>query len=144
MFTGWDAKCVMVYQDRLFFGSTGGKVIEAMVSGFDQGQPYTATCVPLFETMRAPGRLKVPTQARAVLRAPVDVNPTIKMQTDLNISLQAAPAATAVPPGVDLWHRAGSGHGTCDLGRRSCQPRPPASDGSRSAVPATVWPRRSA
>src|SRR6185369_252563 len=49
LFTGWQGTCVALFGDRLFFGSTGGRIVECEVTGTDQGAPYTATVVPLFD-----------------------------------------------------------------------------------------------
>jgi hypothetical protein len=63
---------------------------------------YTATVVPLFQSLQTPVSKKIPNLARAVMRSSVPVNPTIKMQYEFKIALQPAPAATAVPAGT-LW-----------------------------------------
>lgn len=99
IFTGWDANCLVVFDDRLFYGSSEGRVIEANVTGLDLGEAYTATYVPLFEDLGTPASLKVPALARPVIRAPVEVRSTLAMQRDFIIDLPAAPAATPVPPG---------------------------------------------
>lgn len=100
-FTGWDATCVHVFNDRLFFGDASGNVVEANVSGMDNGQPFTATCIPSFDQMDAPG-WKTVHQLRAVMRGPnpVDVSATVQSEYDINIP--AAPSASAVP-GVSVW-----------------------------------------
>jgi hypothetical protein len=41
LFTGWNVTCLQLFGDRLFFGSTNGLIIEAEVTGADQGLPYT-------------------------------------------------------------------------------------------------------
>lgn len=99
IYTGWDATCVTVWDDRLFFGSSEGRVVEANVTGFDQGATYSATFVPLFDDLKTPAALKIPSLGRAVLRAPVDLDVTLGMQSDFVIDLPVAPPATPVPPG---------------------------------------------
>jgi len=122
VFTGLNARCLAVFGDRLFFGSTAGKVVEVGITGADQGLPYTATIVPLFEDAGAPGSEKIAQMASAVLRSPVRVNASIKTFFDYDIrplNLWAVPAAPAVAGGAiwgggALWGTVGNG-GTGDV-----------------------------
>lgn len=101
-FTGWDGKCLALFGDRLFFGSTDGVIIEAEVSGSDMGLPYTSICLPLFDPLKSPASLKTGLVARAVLRSPVHVMPQMSLQADFNIALPVAPDdETALSGG--LW-----------------------------------------
>lgn len=90
-FTGWDATCLQVYVDRLFFGSANGKVVEAEVTGADQGIPYTATCIPLFDDLKTPASRKIVGMARAMLLAPAAVDDRLSIQVDYAINLPPAP-----------------------------------------------------
>lgn len=94
-FTGLDATCLLVFNDRLFFGSVSGKIVEANVSGFDQGEPYTATYLPMFNNLNAPGYKNV-RMARSVMRCAYELREKITMQTDYNISLPSAPDASII------------------------------------------------
>jgi hypothetical protein len=52
---GWDAQCWMMLNDLFFFGTSTGKVIQANVTGYDNGlQPYTATMVGGWEMFQSP------------------------------------------------------------------------------------------
>lgn len=106
-FTNWDGTCLQVFQKRLFFGSQDGKVVQANVSGLDQGQPYTATYVPLFDDLRTPGSLKITQMARAVLRSSVAVNEQVSVMADFVVSLPPAPDAVTIGEasawGVGIW-----------------------------------------
>lgn len=95
-FTGWDAKCLEVFRGRLFYGSTDGKVVEANVTGMDEGSPYTASYVPLFNDFRSPGSLKIAKLARAVLRSPYELAESVGMQSDFVVNLPTVPDATPV------------------------------------------------
>lgn len=101
----WDGTCVLVFKERLFFGSAAGKVVEANVSGLDQGETYTGVCVPLFEDLGTPASLKITELARAVGLSPVPVNVSVAMQTDFFVSLPPAPDALPVPVG-NQWGNA--------------------------------------
>lgn len=100
-FSNWDGTCLCTFKGRLFFGSEAGKVIEANVSGLDQGLPYTATFVPLFDQLGVPGR-KTASMARAVLRASTAIRERLSIQTDYDIKLPPVPDAAPVEV-VGVW-----------------------------------------
>jgi hypothetical protein len=102
LFTGWNGKCLALFGDRLFFGSTNGKVIECEVTGYDQEIPYTAVVVPLFDPLKSPASLKTGLLARYTIRAPSDVTVRLSMQVDYEINLPAAPDDTGTPSG-SVW-----------------------------------------
>lgn len=106
-FTGWNVTCLQVFGDRLFFGSDSGKIVEAEVTGSDQGSAYTCVCVPLFDPLKSPASLKTGLQARAVLRATSQPNPTMSLQADYTVNLPAPPDDTTVTAdnvwGTGIW-----------------------------------------
>jgi hypothetical protein len=106
-FTNWNGTCLCVFNGRLFFGSVDGKVIEANVTGLDQGQTYTAVYVPLFEDFGNPASRKIPRIARAVTRGPHDVNPQLSVMEDYIVNLPAPPSANPITTGsewgVGVW-----------------------------------------
>jgi hypothetical protein len=101
-FTGLDATCTAVFGDRLFFGSKDGLVVEMEVTGADQGIPYTATVVPLFDPLKSPASLKTGLQARSTVRAPSMVQVGLSLQADYDINLPAPPDDIAVT-GSNVW-----------------------------------------
>lgn len=104
-YTGWNALCLQTFNGRLFFGSVQGAIVEAEVTGFDQGLPYTATCVPLFDSLRSPASLKIGLLARATLLATSDVAPQMSLQSDYVVSLPAAPSAS-LAQSANVWDAA--------------------------------------
>jgi hypothetical protein len=96
LFTGLDATCLCLFGDRFFFGSKDGLVIEMEVTGADLGNPYTATVIPLFDTLRAPASIKTGLLARSSIRAPSKVTVKLSLQTDYNINLPSPPDDTAI------------------------------------------------
>lgn len=95
-FTGWDAKCLCVFDGRLFFGSENGRVVEAYVTGLDEGAPFTTVCVPQFSDMGSAGARKVATIGRAVIRGTNKVNAQVSAHSEYNVRLPAAPSAAPV------------------------------------------------
>jgi hypothetical protein len=100
-YTGWDGTCLQLFGTRLFFGSAQGKIVEAEVTGADQGAPYTSVCVPLFDPLKAPASLKTSLTMRATLRAPAEIVPRLSLQADYQVNLPTSPdAATVAALGV--------------------------------------------
>lgn len=100
-FTGWDSRCMAVFQNRLFFGSDGSRVIEANVTGSDMGQPYTGTYVPLFSDFGAP-TTKTAGMARAVLQSFAPLNEQLSMHAEFNVDLPAVPSGS-IAPTSNVW-----------------------------------------
>jgi hypothetical protein len=90
-YTEWDVLCLEVFGDRLFFGTNDGRMIEGEVTGADQGATYVATCVPLFDPLKAPASLKTGLTARSVLRAPTEVDAKLSLQVDYTVTLPPPP-----------------------------------------------------
>lgn len=95
----WDASCVIIFRERMFYGTPQGTVVEASITGLDQGAAYTGTCVPLFNDLGTPASFKVTELVRAVGITPVPAGVQVSMQVDYVINLPPAPAALPVPEG---------------------------------------------
>lgn len=93
-FTAWDGRCLKLFGSRMFWGTDAGSVVEAEVTGADQGTPYTSVFVPLFDDVGAPAALKIMSLARAVYRAPFEANPRLSGQADFTVALPSAPDAS--------------------------------------------------
>ncbi len=100
-FTGWEARCLLVFNDRLFFGTKNGQVIEANVTGLDLGLPYVGVYAPMFSDFGAPGR-KVAGMAKVVTRSSFDPNEKVSMQRDYRVILPAPPTSSPVTLG-NTW-----------------------------------------
>lgn len=100
-FTNWSGTCLEIFQERLFFGSQDGKVIEAWVTGLDQGLPFTSTYVPLFADFGDSGAQKIATMARLQTRGPHSIQAQISAQENYVVDLPAPPAASPVPVGSE-------------------------------------------
>lgn len=66
-YTGWDTRCVAVFQDKLYFGTQAGTVIEGETSGADEDRPYSSVVVPRFDMLGAPSE-KAALHMRVVAR----------------------------------------------------------------------------
>lgn len=102
LYTGWNATCVKTFQDRGFFGSTNGRVIEMEVTGADDEAPYVCVCVPLFDFLKMPASLKNTLQARATIRSSRPMNVQLSSQRGYTLSLPAAPDDIGISSG-NVW-----------------------------------------
>ena len=100
-FTNWSGTCLEIFNGRLFFGSQEGKVVEAYVTGQDQGETFTATYVPLFNDMGAATSIKTAKLIRATTRGPNQINAQLSVMEDYIVSLPAPPAAADIPEGSE-------------------------------------------
>jgi hypothetical protein len=94
LYTGWDGGCLEVFEERLFFGSSNGRVVEAEVTGSDEGLPFVATVVPLFSDLGAPASLKTIGMARATMLSAYPLTERISIQANFTINLPPAPDST--------------------------------------------------
>lgn len=106
-YTNWDGNCLEAFQGRLFFGSASGRVVEANVTGADEGATYVGQYIPLFDDLKTPASLKVPQLARAFLRGPRETSVALNMQFDYvyesNPSGSAPITTVGSEWGVGIW-----------------------------------------
>lgn len=67
-YVGWDIRAIHIFNDRLYFGTRDGFIIEGETSGADQGAPYSAIVIPKFLDLGDAGE-KAALQARVIARA---------------------------------------------------------------------------
>lgn len=108
--TNWDGRCLQLFGDRMFYGTSNGKIVECEVTGADQGVPYTATCVWLFDPMKASASLKTSLLMRAVIRSIARIFPQLSLQADYVLALPPVPDDAGIP-GTDVWGSAVWGTG---------------------------------
>lgn len=104
-FTGWDTRCLGVYNRNGYFGTSDGKVYQMESGGQDGENPFTAIYVGVFDDLGAPGALKALHQARPTFRSTGDVSPQVSASVNYTTSLPQAPAAS-IPGGDVLWDSA--------------------------------------
>ena len=101
-FTGWMPRCWAVWRGGLYFGSDGGQVVQANITGSDQGGTYTGRYMGLFDDLGAPASRKLARFARATLQSTVAITPDVAVAFDWRMDFPAAP--NAEPAQVDnVW-----------------------------------------
>ena len=90
-FTGWQTRCLAIFDGKGFYGTDEGAIYEMEVGGSDDGMPYTATYVGSFDHLVSIGITKTVTLARATFRSIGPINPRISCSTNYIINRPAAP-----------------------------------------------------
>lgn len=67
-YVGWDIRAIHIFNDKLYFGTRDGFVIEGEVTGADQGAAYSATVIPKFSDFGDASE-KAALHARIIARA---------------------------------------------------------------------------
>jgi hypothetical protein len=101
-FTNWYALSFATFQGDLYFGSSDGRIFQANVTGFDNGDPYTGVYIPLFDDLGAPSSLKVAKMGRAVLRSLAHVDDSLSFKADYDVTIPSPPSAGVVS-GDSIW-----------------------------------------
>lgn len=102
MFTGWRPTALEVYDGGLYFGSESGAIQRAWAGGNDEGQPYTATYLPLFNDLQTPGQRKFAKMARVVKRSSFPTDEVIQARFDWDMRLPTSPNPAVLPP-ASVW-----------------------------------------
>ncbi|MBD9528976.1 hypothetical protein [Paracoccus sp. PAR01] len=105
-FTGWDAVEMSQLGDRLYFGTTAGKVVRAWVGGQDNGMPYLARAMLAPDHLSDAANTKSASVMQAVWKVRGSITYTMGLAINYNRTWGVPPDAASVPPGVDdvsLW-----------------------------------------
>lgn len=81
-FTGMNANCWGVFQDRLFFGGNDGIVCEADKTALDVDEPISATSQSAYNYFGAKGRLKQWKMIQPLLTTSSSSRPSVGISTD--------------------------------------------------------------
>lgn len=107
LYTGWDTRCLGLYDNNGYFGTSDGLVHRMEQGGSDNGIAYTCAIGWYFDDFGAPGRFKEPKQARAIYKASVSIIDKITSARDYNETMPSPPSSliTFTTEGWDsgLW-----------------------------------------
>lgn len=104
-FTGWDVTAMEAFDRRLIFGTSAGTVCQGWAGGADEGMPYVARALPLFDNLGEPASLKVMKMARAVTRSAYDVKGQVSGHANYVVRFPPAPSVDALAIGNE-WENA--------------------------------------
>ena len=95
VYTGWDVRCVGIFNDVAYFGNNAGQVVQMETGGDDVGEAYTARLTWQFNTLGRPGLHTTARMARTVYRAGAPFIDRIGASTNYNIIYETPPDGVA-------------------------------------------------
>lgn len=104
-YTNWDGQAVVVFNGKLYIGSSDGVMYRGEVTGLDVDAPYTMTVVPRFNDFRSANQ-KVALAARLVARTNQAVNEQLSVCVDYDSTTPTAPSAPASDVQGNVWNDA--------------------------------------
>ncbi|MGE0653974.1 MAG: hypothetical protein AB7P12_19835 [Alphaproteobacteria bacterium] len=104
-YTGINANCWEIFQDRLLFGGASGTIFEADIGALDHTEPIHADLVSAFNYYGAPGRLKQWTMIQPLIVADGRVTPKLYVDTDFKVTEAAATVSEIMASGAE-WDEA--------------------------------------
>lgn len=103
-YTGWDVRSLAIFDDRLFFGTSTGRIVEGETGGSDQGSNYTGVLLPRFDDFGDPSE-KVSVAVRLEARSKFVFTPQLFANSDYEIDLPLPLNADGVE-GSNVWDAA--------------------------------------
>lgn len=101
-YRGWDARCAVVWRDRLFFGDSAGNIVEGERSGADMGVQYECKLGGLFDHLGAAAAYKQVHLMRGVFRSKIAFRPKMSAASDYADRFPPPPNATA-DAALGIW-----------------------------------------
>lgn len=98
-YTGWDVRHAAVFDDKLYFGTNAGTIIQGEVGGSDDGAPYQGVWIPAFDTMKMVAE-KSAMHCRVFMRARYDVSIELFANADYEVSAPTARPTDALDGGT--------------------------------------------
>lgn len=101
-FTGWNASCLEIYNESLFFGGNNGSVNLAYAGGSDKLSPINMDMKCAFNYYDDPGRVKIIQMIKTFIFASGIVSPTIRIDVDFG-DQNFSPLVSSLQPVGALW-----------------------------------------
>lgn len=100
-YTGWDIRALRVFDDKLYFGTRDGTIIEGEVTGADQGATFSSVVIPKFSDFGDAGE-KSALHCRVLARANNAFTPQLFASADYEPSIPT-PLAADADEDANLW-----------------------------------------
>jgi hypothetical protein len=100
-YTGWDTRAVAVFQNKLYFGTSAGTIVEGEIGGADQGSTYSSVFIPKFADFGRPEE-KAALHCRIVARGNHAFTPQLFANADYDIQIPT-PIAADPDDNDNLW-----------------------------------------
>lgn len=102
-YTGWDARSFAVYNNRLYFGTSDGRVMRGESTGQDDGSLYSGKLVWSYNDFKAGPMRKQVKAVRPLYRTTFNAIPSFGMLADYSVLTTPAPSAAAESTSGALW-----------------------------------------
>lgn len=102
-YRGWSAACFEIFDNRLFFGTKDGRVIEAEIGGDDEGLAYSGAVMWPYDDFKQPAAVKVLQMVRPMMESRVPIAPVVTAQFDYVSRLPLPPPAPVEAATGALW-----------------------------------------
>lgn len=93
-FTGWNTRCIALFDNNGYFGTNDGVIFKMEAGGSDNGQNYTCKYVGLPDHLDAPGVTKTINQARSIFKSNCPFDAQISASVDYTVDLPGIPSST--------------------------------------------------
>lgn len=100
-YTGWDIRALHVFDDKLYFGTREGYLVEGEITGADLGEPYSSIVVPKFSDFHDVGE-KAALHCRMVARANNPFTPQMFANADYEVDIPT-PLAADSDENANTW-----------------------------------------
>lgn len=100
-YVGWDIRALHVFDDKLYFGTRDGYIVEGEVTGSDQGEPYSAVVIPKFADFNSAAE-KMAVSARIQARANNPFTPQLFANSDYETEIPT-PLAADSDENANAW-----------------------------------------
>lgn len=106
--TGWNTRCMAISDDRLYFGTNSGTILQGDIGGTDDGDFIYHNYVGSWDHLGTIAAYKETKLVRATFLTTVEFTPKISVSTDYTVSLPTPPnaATPSASPGewdVGIW-----------------------------------------
>ncbi|WDR03623.1 hypothetical protein PSQ19_06015 [Devosia algicola] len=101
--TGWNTRCMALHDDSVYFGTNAGTLMQADITGTDDGELIYYTYVGHNDHLGRLGQDKTVLQARAIFRTKSAFTPQLSVTTDYQNNLPAYPNAATITDSPGEW-----------------------------------------
>jgi hypothetical protein len=101
--TGWNTRCFVLNDDQVYFGTNDGTLVQADITGADEGEIIYYQYVGHMDHLGQIGRYKTVMQARAIFRTSNEFNPRVDVSTNYATYQATYPSAAGISTSPGEW-----------------------------------------
>lgn len=101
--TGWDTRCFALHEDQVYFGTSDGKVMQADITGMDDGANYYSIAAMAWDHLGSPGYEKTILSARGQFITEGLFVPQLSVSTDYTVNIPSPPNTSIGSSATGAW-----------------------------------------